>query len=293
MAEIATIRVATDFSQEADNAALRAALLAKERGISSGFLVHALHASGPGALAAFLSSNPEVLERLEQRAGGLLDACIERVEKETGFRFSPCLVRSGVPEAVTGEAGDGQLIVVGGRGASRVRDILLGTTAEAVVRTSAVPVLVVRNFWRLRWRQVMVPVDFSDDSRSALQRARELAPDATLILVHAMESLPGAAEGYTGIRDAEVREWEQQQRQEAERRMDALLQDCGLEGADVERIIEFAYPPALVAGRAAEREADLVVVGKHGHSRLHQVLIGSVTSHVLRRAGTDVLVVPA
>ncbi len=292
MSEINRIRVATDFSEEADNAVFRAARLATERGIASGTLVHALPGSGVAALTGFLSSNPRVMEELERSARELLEEGVERAEKETGFRLEPELVRSGLPEAAIGKGDEAQLIVVGGRGRSRVRDMLLGTGAEAVVRTSALPVLVVRNPWKLRWQRVMVPVDFSDDSRAALQRARELAPEASLTLIHAMETLPGAAEGYTGIRDADVRAWERQQREEAERQVDELLAACGLGRDDVELVIEHAYAPALVAARAAEWEADLIVVGKQGHSRLHRMLIGSVTSHVLRRSDTDVLVVP-
>ena len=39
-------------------------------------------------------------------------------------------------------------------------------------------------------------------------------------------------------------------------------------------------------------KADVVVMGSHGHSALRNVLVGSVTEGVLRKAGCPVLVVP-
>lgn len=39
--------------------------------------------------------------------------------------------------------------------------------------------------------------------------------------------------------------------------------------------------------------ADLIIVGSHGHGALYNLLVGSVTEHVLRRAPCPVLVVPA
>lgn len=43
---------------------------------------------------------------------------------------------------------------------------------------------------------------------------------------------------------------------------------------------------------AAARDADLLVLGSHGHGRLHHTALGSVTDACVRKAGCPVVVVP-
>ncbi|HXV50076.1 MAG TPA: universal stress protein, partial [Candidatus Binatia bacterium] len=59
-----------------------------------------------------------------------------------------------------------------------MKDLLLGTTAERVVRKGDRPVLVVKRAADAPYRRVVVGVDFSEDSRYALELALRLAPQA-------------------------------------------------------------------------------------------------------------------
>ena len=43
---------------------------------------------------------------------------------------------------------------------------------------------------------------------------------------------------------------------------------------------------------AAERGADLLVLGSHGHGVIRRFLLGSVAERVLREAGCPVMIVP-
>jgi nucleotide-binding universal stress UspA family protein len=49
--------------------------------------------------------------------------------------------------------------------------------------------------------------------------------------------------------------------------------------------------PAAALTRAA-RDADVLVLGSHGHSRLHHAVVGSVTEECIRAATCPVVVVP-
>ncbi len=53
-------------------------------------------------------------------------------------------------------------------------------------------------------------------------------------------------------------------------------------GKDYLKILEFAR----------EKDVDLIVLGRHGHSALENVLFGNVTEKVVRKANCAVLVVP-
>ena len=45
----------------------------------------------------------------------------------------------------------------------------------------------------------------------------------------------------------------------------------------------------LILGQAAEENADLVVMGGYGHSRLREMILGGATRHMLERMRLPVL----
>ena len=47
-----------------------------------------------------------------------------------------------------------------------------------------------------------------------------------------------------------------------------------------------------IVRKATEIDADLIVVGSHGHGAMYQLLVGSVSEAVLRQSEIPVLVVP-
>jgi nucleotide-binding universal stress UspA family protein len=58
-----------------------------------------------------------------------------------------------------------------------------------------------------------------------------------------------------------------------------------------EHIVETGDPGATICEVAANVDADIVVVGSHGHGLLARVLMGSVSNHVLHHAPCPVLVI--
>ena len=49
----------------------------------------------------------------------------------------------------------------------------------------------------------------------------------------------------------------------------------------------------LIAAEAEKRKADYIVMGSHGHTGFYDLLIGSTTSGVLKRANCAVVIVPS
>lgn len=80
-------------------------------------------------------------------------------------------------------------------------------------------------------------------------------------------------------------------RGEARRRLDEVLSDCGIDGAQTEVAIEASVADGL-RRIATEREAELLVIGSRGHGAVRAALLGS-TSHALAGdAPCPVVVVP-
>jgi nucleotide-binding universal stress UspA family protein len=62
-------------------------------------------------------------------------------------------------------------------------------------------------------------------------------------------------------------------------------------GLSVTSEIEFGDPRHVLVHVARSHGADLIVIGSHGHSAIHRLVMGSVASYVVNHAPCDVLVV--
>jgi len=157
--------------------------------------------------------------------------------------------------------------------------LILGSTAERVVRRSIVSVLVVRRPPSQGYRNLLVGVDFSEGSEQALAGALDLAETgAQLTLCHVLDTfgLP-RSEGLTGALD-DVRE-----------RL-RLWSDERLPGRSTALRVEAGRPRAALLDVARETGADLLAVGPRGRGRIGRLLLGSVAEAASRRAPCDVLV---
>ena len=128
-------------------------------------------------------------------------------------------------------------------------------------------------------KRILVPVDFSANSRRALDYARGLALkfDAALHLVHVCEtpgmmtpSMDAYAIAYTG--------WSQQLGEEAERQL--IKVTTALPDVKVTTEVLFGNPPLAIVEAAHSNEADLIVMGTHGHGAVMHVLMGNVAERV-------------
>lgn len=143
------------------------------------------------------------------------------------------------------------------------------------------------------FKSFLVPVDFSECSRRALESAAELAKrcNAWLIVLNAVqvpEVLPEVAPITAGNPDQE--KLVAYATESARRSMDMLLENAGVEG-NVETI--FTHRPAVesILNTATERDVGLIVMGTHGRTGLSRLVLGSVAEQVVRRAPCPVLTV--
>lgn len=64
-------------------------------------------------------------------------------------------------------------------------------------------------------------------------------------------------------------------------------------GLPVEAVQVTGFPPLCILEQAKKRSANYIVIGSHGHTAFYDLLVGSTTSGVLKRATCPVVVVPA
>lgn len=131
-------------------------------------------------------------------------------------------------------------------------------------------------------QRVLVPVDFSDSSLSALRYAVALAMkfNATLTVLHVVP----ADYGWLGIGQEVSREYDETLQAQAAGRLRALAESHIPQTASVNLEVRLGRPAEEIAAAAAESKSDLILLSTHGHTGLDLYLIGSVADRVARLA---------
>jgi nucleotide-binding universal stress UspA family protein len=190
--------------------------------------------------------------------------------------------------AILRHAEDAAMIVVGSRGRGPVSGLLLGSVSRAVVTRASAPVAVVRHAMARHDGPVVVGIDDSDEARSALRWAADLArrSQRDLKVVHAYQ--PHHLAGLFGVGKLQP---------DSAWRSDAIAAIAEVIGAEVNEPGPLAIEAvATHAGPAdglleAADGASVLVIGARGSGGA-AILLGSVGSEVLKRATCPIVTVP-
>ncbi len=281
------ILVATDGTQ----AALGAMHMARHFEVEKGARVHVMGVVEPVPVfdAGFLVALPE-MELYQSRQEALRHEIEKQVDQVAGPGAAwPIKVEAGLPGTrIVRWAKDlGADTIFIGLGRHRPVDRVFGTeTALQVIRLSHVPVLAVPPDARVLPRKAILGVDFSHFSRRAASVALELLkPPCEAHLAHVMSgmeflpTMPGT--------------WRSDYEGELEERVTELSKGLRVPGGCTLSIHLLEGEPAHeLLNLAEEQKADLLVAGSHGLSFVGRLLMGSVSTRLVRGAHIPVLVIP-
>lgn len=288
MKKLDTIVIGTSLAAESDDIVRVGVALAQRKGAC----VHLVHSFAPPtafaglpaeALAGFdwsASVEQSLREQLRDQARrtGLAELAAFRPEHLV-LAIRPAHLA--LTEVAAETAAD--LLVVG---ASERPWPALSSTADRVLRKARCPVLVVRPAAPFPPRRVLLPVDFSEVSAGALRCGADLLAglgDARSEVLFVLNPL--TAGGSLQFTQAQMSRL-------AADELVRFTKAHAAAAAPPSLKVRIGYPAQEIVRELADREADLVVLGTHGHGRLERLLIGSVTADVLREAPCSVLAVP-
>jgi nucleotide-binding universal stress UspA family protein len=140
--------------------------------------------------------------------------------------------------------------------------------------------------------KILVPIDFSDDSRAALKLAVELAKnfEAKIHLLHCYQDFVGDLSTY----DLAVPEdFYRALHRAAETKLDELRSQLKGEGVHMSIEVCASLPSEAICETAARIHADLIVMGTRGVSGIKHVILGSVAERTVRSAPCPVLTMKA
>jgi nucleotide-binding universal stress UspA family protein len=139
--------------------------------------------------------------------------------------------------------------------------------------------------------RILVPTDFSEESRTALQYGVALAEKfaASLHVLHVLEVVAGA----------EPLAWQLDSRKTVEGAIEAaawdelraLLPEDEQKRFRAQLALEWGSPFVEIIGYAKTHKIDLVVMGTHGRGKVARLIIGSVAENVVRTAPCPALII--
>jgi len=288
-----SLLAATDFSAPARHALERAAQLAGAHAGAQLTLTHVVSASMLARLRGVMRDEAPAMEaRLAEETERTLTELAARLSKQYACPVNTRLAQGSALDAITDLADELQsdLLVMGARGAHFVREFLLGSTTERVLRRTRRPVLAVKQRPQGAYRRVLVPVDFSAHAAAAAQTAHRWLPDADIVLLHAFEVDIEGTLRFASIAEEQIHEYRVRAREDALDAMAQFVDQLSIPAGQLTRLVVHGAPTLRILEHEQSLDIDLIVMGKHGQSTLEELLLGSVTKHVLAYSSSDVLV---
>jgi len=141
-------------------------------------------------------------------------------------------------------------------------------------------------------KRILCPIDFSEYSRQAIDRAVALAGEysGSITALHVVTQVvpprpPDLAVLYPPIvyTAEDLEQFRTHTRQFVERENN---------GAPIDVVVVVGNVASEIVRVAEELPADMIVIGTHGRSGFDRLMMGSVTERILRRAPCPVLTVP-
>jgi len=143
------------------------------------------------------------------------------------------------------------------------------------------------------FKHILVPTDFGDAAKRALEMAADLAKQygGSLSVLHAYE-IPLPLGAYPGGPPLPA-EYSVTFRDAAQRRLDQTVADVQKRLPGAKGVLACGVPWEQILEVAAREHATLIVMGTHGRKGLKHALLGSVAEKVVRLSPVPVLTVRA
>ena len=275
---IRCILAATDFSKRSEAALARAASLAR---LAEARLV-LLHVVDEDAPADIVRQRTAVAEGGLASARDQLDGVAVETRVVTGDPFAAI--------AAAAVDLDADLVVAGDHRRSLLRALFLDTTVERLVRVAARPVLIARGPASTPYVHALVGVE-AEPAAAVMELLRRFgaAAPAHVSLLHAFDPVASGKMAQAGVDDRTIEAYEAEVARDLRNRLETVV----AAGPSLAEIVVVAGEPVAALEDAAVRlDVDLVVTATHARRGMGRLVLGSVTSRLLRESDRDLLIVP-
>lgn len=269
------ILVPTDFSAQAENALKVAAQIAK-RNDSEIYILNSLELPTHLASSGETSAMPESLFFIKL-AKKHFEELLTKPYLE-GLLIHEAIIGHGevyndVQEVVTEK--DIDLVIMGSHGVSGFMEMFIGSNTEKVVRTSKIPVLVIKNEHNnFKINNFVYATDFSKECEEPFKKAKQIAQITGAHLNLLFVNTPNAFETTSEINE-KLKNFRKNIEIEEDKLSINIYNDTSVEKG----ILNFAK----------ETNADLIGLGTHGRKGLSHFFNGSVSEDLVNHANMPVI----
>jgi universal stress protein A len=146
----------------------------------------------------------------------------------------------------------------------------------------------------IRATRILVPMDFSDYSEKALNRAVEIAKDSNtkIELLHVIHSdVMQCADTYC-LDQEQVNDIRKQMENAANTQLkDQIKKFSRVNGLEITPVVRHGIPYNEILAEQKEKGIDLIVMSHLGKSRVEKFFLGGVARNVIKGASCSVLLV--
>ncbi|MEK6450398.1 MULTISPECIES: universal stress protein [Myroides] len=269
------ILVPTDFSSQAYNAIKIAAVLAKKSN-SEILLLHVLDLPQQGSDSISKGSPiPEVMFFKNAAEHKLKELALSEIFNGVNVSTSLILERTSPGVIKTAETNDVDLIVMGSHGVSGAKEYFVGSNTQKVVRTSDIPVLVIKgDDEEFNINDVVFASDFSDNMKEPFKRILRLNNLLNANLHLLMVNTPNS------FKPTHV----------AEEILNDFLQDITDSSFDLSIYNDLNVEKGII-NFSKKINADLITIATHGRTGLSHFFNGSISEDLVNHSKISVLTI--
>lgn len=187
---------------------------------------------------------------------------------------------------VEAEAAKSELIVVGSRGLSQMRELMLGSVSHRVMTHARCPVLVVKSRIQ-RLEHILLPMESPEDAEAAIAflTKKPFRGSVKVTLLHVLPFVEPVWPVGAMIPESFRREMTES----VEKVMNDLVSRLSSLGYKTATAVKAGIPSSVILEEASTTKADLILMGTHSRRGVNRFLLGSVSHSVVHQATCSVL----
>ncbi len=161
---------------------------------------------------------------------------------------------------------------------------------KAVVKKTAAAAKI--SYGEITLKRILVPIDFSDNSKKALRYALPLAKQfgASITLINIIE--PTVFPSDFGFGQMNFPDLEQELIHKSQEELESIAASMSTP-VKITSVVKTGIPFVEVTSYADEEKIDLIIVATHGRTGVEHILFGSTAEKIIRKAPCPALVVRA
>ena len=267
------ILVPTDFSEQAMNAVKAAASIAKNTSIEI-ILLHIIDL--PQETMDMIKPGyeiPEIILFKQSAEQRLIEIAKSSVLENLNVSVVMRLGKTFNEVNLVAQENNIDMIIMGSHGASGFKEVFIGSNTEKVVRSSEIPVLVIKgNETEISFNNVVFASDFIEKNTEAYNKILSLLKEKQAKPHFLMVNTPNSFKPT----------------HEAERIIEDFLKDLDTDDYHSAIYSDFEIEKGI-ANYADRINADLIVMGTHGRKGLARFINGSISEDIVNHSNRNII----